>query len=89
MYLNFIALDLSLNHLVILLGDTHKIFYKKKIIVKRDRAGLLFNSMQDVINDLKHGDIKHPMFSDYKKIGGDVYKRFVKYIYMYLTPENK
>ena len=52
MYLNFIALDLSLNHLVILLGDTHKIFYKKKIIVKRDRAGLLFNSMQDIINDL-------------------------------------
>jgi tRNA threonylcarbamoyl adenosine modification protein YeaZ len=50
--LNFIAIDLSLNHLVILLGDTHKIFYKKKIIVQRDRAGLLFNSIQDIINDL-------------------------------------
>ena len=48
-----------------------------------------FKSKEDVLNDLKHGDIKHPMFSDYKKIGGDVYKRFVKYIYMYLTPENK
>ena len=50
--MNFIAIDLSLNHLVILLGDTHKIFYKKKIIVQRDRAGLLFNSIQDIINDL-------------------------------------
>ena len=29
-----------------------RLFYKKKIIVKRDRAGLLFNSMQDIINDL-------------------------------------
>jgi len=50
--LNFIAIDLSLNHLVILLGDTHKIFYKKKIIVQRDRSALLFNSIQDIINDL-------------------------------------
>ena len=50
--MNFIAIDLSLNHLVILLGDTHKIFYKKKIIVQRDRSGLLFNSIQDIINDL-------------------------------------
>ena len=50
--MNFIALDLSLNHLVILLGDTHKIFYKKIIIVKRDRAGLLFKSIQEMINDL-------------------------------------
>ena len=43
-----------------------------------------FKSKEDIINDLKHGDIKHPMFSEYKRIGGDVYKRFVKYIYMYL-----
>lgn len=43
-----------------------------------------FKSKEDIINDLKHGNIKHPMFSEYKKIGGDVYKRFVKYIYMYL-----
>ena len=50
--MNFIAIDLSLNHLVILLGDSHKIFYKKKIIVQRDRSGLLFNSIQDIINDL-------------------------------------
>ena len=50
--MNFIAIDLSLNHLVILLGDTHKIFYKKKIIVQRDRSALLFNSIQDIINDL-------------------------------------
>jgi len=46
------ALDLSLNQLVILLGDTHKIFYKKKVMVKRDRAGLLFNTIQNIINDL-------------------------------------
>ena len=52
MYLNFMALDLSLNQLVILLGDTHKIFYKKKVMVKRDRAGLLFNTIQNIINDL-------------------------------------
>ena len=50
--MNFIAIDLSLNHLVILLGDSHKIFYKKKIIVQRDRSGLLFNSIQNIINDL-------------------------------------
>ena len=48
-----------------------------------------FKSKEDVLNDLKHGSIKHPMFLDYKGIGGDVYKRFVKYIYMYLTTENK
>ena len=50
--MNFIAIDLSSNHLVILWGNTHKIFYKKKIIVQRDRAGLLFKSIQDIINDL-------------------------------------
>ena len=52
MWLDFIVLDLSLNHLVIVLGDTNKIIYKKKITVKRDRAGVLFNSMQNIIKDL-------------------------------------
>ena len=47
-----------------------------------------FKSKEDIINDLKHGKIKHPMFSEYKRIGGDVFKRFVKYVYMYLEKEN-
>ena len=50
--MNFIVLDLSLNHLVILLADNNKIQYKKKIQLKRDRAGILFNSIKDIIDNL-------------------------------------
>lgn len=45
-------------------------------------------SKDDIIRGLRHGNLRHPMFSEYKRIGGDVFKRFIKYIYMYLTPEN-
>ena len=52
MYLNFIVFDLSLSHLVILLADNNKMVYKCKIPVKRDRAGILFNNIQNIINEL-------------------------------------
>ena len=52
MYLNFIVLDLSLSHLVILLAHNNKIVYKNKIALKRDRAGILFNSIQSMISEL-------------------------------------
>jgi tRNA threonylcarbamoyladenosine biosynthesis protein TsaB len=52
MYLNFIVLDLSLSHLVILLAHNNKIVYKNKITLKRDRAGILFNSIQSLIREL-------------------------------------
>lgn len=51
--MNFIALDLSLNHLVIILADINKIHYKNKIPVQRDRAGILFKNLQNIINELK------------------------------------
>ena len=47
MCLHFMALDLSLNHLIILLADSNKIYYKIKTPVKRDRAGVLFNNLQN------------------------------------------
>ena len=52
MYLNFIVLDLSLSHLVILLAHNNKIVYKNKIPLKRDRAGILFNNIQSMISEL-------------------------------------
>ena len=52
MYLNFMALDLSLNHLIILLADSNKIYYKIKTPVKRDRAGVLFKNLQNIINEI-------------------------------------
>ena len=52
MYLNFIVLDLSLSHLVILLAYNNKIIYKNKVALKRDRAGILFNSIQSLISEL-------------------------------------
>ena len=52
MYLNFIVLDLSLSHLVILLAYNNKIIYKNKVALKRDRAGILFNSIQRLISEL-------------------------------------
>ena len=52
MYLNFIVLDLSLSHLVILLAHDNKVVYKNKIALKRDRAGILFNSIQSMISEL-------------------------------------
>ena len=52
MYLKFIVLDLSLSHLVILLADNNKIVYKNRRALKRDRAGILFNSIQDIMNNL-------------------------------------
>ncbi len=52
MYLNFIVLDLSLSHLVILLSHNNKAVYKNKIALKRDRAGILFNSIQSMISEL-------------------------------------
>ena len=52
MYLNFIVLDLSLSHLVILLSHNNKVVYKNKIALKRDRAGILFNSIQSMISEL-------------------------------------
>ena len=53
MYLNFIVLDLSLSHLVILLSHNNKAVYKNKIALKRDRAGILFNSIQSMISEFK------------------------------------
>jgi len=52
MYLNFIVLDLSLSHLVILLSHNNKVVYENKIALKRDRAGILFNSIQSMISEL-------------------------------------
>ena len=40
-------------------------------------------SKEEILNKLKIG-ITHPIYIDYSKIGGDVFKKFKKYIYMYL-----
>ena len=49
--LKFIAFDLSLKHLVIVLADSNNIYYKKKIILTRDRAGILFNNLQNITDE--------------------------------------
>lgn len=33
---------------------------------------------------MSRDNIPHPLYNDYKRIGGDVFKKFKKYIYMYL-----
>jgi len=51
--LKYIALDLSLNNLIMIYGDQKKIYYKKSIPLLKDRAGIMFANLENMINDLK------------------------------------
>jgi len=53
MYLKFLALDISLNDLIIVYGDHKKLYYKTSIPLIRDRAGLMFTQLEQMINELK------------------------------------
>lgn len=41
----------------------------------------------EILKDLRAGRVRSRVYDDYKRIGGDVFKRFVKYVYMYLTQD--
>ena len=53
MYLKFLALDISLNDLIIVYGDYKNLYYKTSIPLIRDRAGLMFTKLEQMINELK------------------------------------
>ena len=53
MYLKFLALDISLNDLIIVYGDHKNLYYKTSIPLIRDRAGLMFTKLEQMINELK------------------------------------
>ena len=45
------------------------------------------SSDEQILKDLRAGRVRSRVYDDYKKIGGETFKRFVKYIYMYLTQD--
>ncbi|MFP6778811.1 MAG: tRNA (adenosine(37)-N6)-threonylcarbamoyltransferase complex dimerization subunit type 1 TsaB [Alphaproteobacteria bacterium] len=51
--MKFIALDLSLNHLIMIYGDPNNLFHKKFIPLSKDRAGTLFTNLEEMISELK------------------------------------
>ena len=51
--MKFLALDISLNDLIIVYGDYKNLYYKTSIPLIRDRAGLMFNQLVQMINELK------------------------------------
>ena len=51
--MKFIALDLSLNHLIMIYGDLNNLFHKKFIPLSKDRAGTLFTNLEKMISELK------------------------------------
>ena len=51
--MKFIALDLSLSHLIMIYGDLNNLYYKKCIPLSKDRAGILFTNLEKMISELK------------------------------------
>jgi len=51
--LKFIALDLSLGHLIMVYGDRNNLYYQKCIPLPKDRAGILFTNLEKMISELK------------------------------------
>ena len=51
--MKFIALDLSLSHLIMIYGDLNNLYYQKCIPLSKDRAGILFNNLEKMISELK------------------------------------
>ena len=51
--MKFIALDLSLSHLIMVYGDRNNLYYQKCIPLPKDRAGILFTNLEKMISELK------------------------------------
>lgn len=51
--MKFIALDLSLGHLIMVYGDRNNLYYQKRIPLPKDRAGILFTNLEKMISELK------------------------------------
>ena len=51
--MKFIALDVSLGHLIMIYGDHKNLYYKKSIPLIKDRAGLMFANLEQMISELK------------------------------------
>jgi hypothetical protein len=58
----------------------------------RTMADILISSRhtkEEILKLLRSGRVGHPLFYDYEHIGGDVFRRFLKYLYMYLDEQDK
>lgn len=51
--MKFLALDVSLSHLVIIYGDLNNLHYKKSVPLNKDRAGLMFSNLEQMITELQ------------------------------------
>ena len=51
--MKFIALDVSLSHLIIIYGDLNNLYYKKSVPLTKDRAGLMFSNLEKMISELE------------------------------------
>ena len=51
--MKFIALDLSLGHLIMVYGDRNNLYYQKCIPLPKDRAGILFTNLEKMISESK------------------------------------
>ena len=51
--MKFIALDLSLSHLIMIYGDLNNLYYQKCLPLSKDRAGILFTNLEKMISELK------------------------------------
>lgn len=48
---------------------------------------LNFHRKEELLQLLKAGKIHHPLFMQYKRLGQEYFKRFIKYVYQYLDDE--
>jgi len=51
--LKFLALDVSLSHLIMIYGDLNNLYYKKSVLLNKDRAGLMFSNLEQMVSKLQ------------------------------------
>jgi len=51
--LKFLALDVSLSHLIMIYGDLNNLYYKKSVPLNKDRAGLMFSNLEHMLSELQ------------------------------------
>ena len=53
--MKFIAIDLSLKYLLLIIADKEKIFFSKKIDLNKDKSGALLKNLQQAMSDIHIG----------------------------------
>ena len=51
--MKFLALDVSLSHLIMIYGDLNNLYYKKSVLLNKDRAGLMFSNLEQMVSELQ------------------------------------